>query len=100
MTELESMAEVKAMAPKVARCMNLLEGLIQNGKRLCNQFHWNDEVFYQLEEATQAMGYAMATLLTWDEDLESDSVVDLNAPQGLYVSKVVTVTKNEPGKEK
>ena len=94
MTELEAMAEVKAMAPKVARCMNLLEGLIQDGKRLCNQFHWNDEVFYQLEEAAQSMGYAMATLLTWDDDDPGTEAVTMLVP-GMYQSVTVTKTVKE-----
>lgn len=94
MTELESMAEIKAMAPKVARCMNLLEGLIQDGKRLCNQFHWNDEVFYQLEEAAQSMGYAMATLLTWDDESGTE-VVTMQPVPGIYQSVTVTKTTKE-----
>ena len=96
MTEAEAIAKAKMMAKKLAHSLNMLEGMIIEGKSMCNLFHWNDEVFYQIEEAAQSLGFAMATLLNWDE---TDPIEQEYPPvPGLYQSS--TVVYDTPEEEK
>lgn len=57
---------------RIAKCLNLLEVSAQEIKWACEAERWNDEVVFQIEEAATKLGYALATLMRWDDDPAED----------------------------
>lgn len=57
---------------RIAKCLNLLEASAQEMKWACEAEHWNDEVVFQIEDAATKLGYALATLMRWDDDPAED----------------------------
>lgn len=41
-------------------------------KFICGEMDWNDDVAFVIDEASTRLGQALATLVTWDEDIEED----------------------------
>lgn len=54
----------------IAKCLNILENVSQEIKWACEAEQWNDEVAYQIDDASLKLGFALATLLNWDKNLE------------------------------
>ena len=58
----------------VAKVINTLEAVVDKVKWACESAEWNDDVAYQISEAAEKLGYALATLTTWDG--EDDQLTD------------------------
>lgn len=58
---------------RVAKALNLLETSVQELKWACEDQGWNDEVVYQIEDASVKLGFALATLTCWDDPSTEDS---------------------------
>lgn len=64
---------IESSKKKLAKVLNQLESLNQDIKFACELANWNDDVCFQIEDAGIKLGYALATLTTWDDDCnESD----------------------------
>ena len=61
---------IQVAALKVARAVNLLSDEPERLKATCAAHNWNDEVAYTIENAIERLGIALATLTTWQEDIE------------------------------
>lgn len=56
---------------RIAKCLNLLEATKTELHWACDSEEWNDEIVFQLEEAATKLGYALATLVRWDDPDET-----------------------------
>ena len=54
----------------VAKAMNLLEAAEEKIKWACEDADWDQGVAYQISDAAEKLGYALATLTTWDDESE------------------------------
>jgi len=61
----ERIEESKKM---VAKAINILEAAVEKVKWACEDADWDSGVMYQISEAAEKLGYALATLTTWDDD--------------------------------
>jgi hypothetical protein len=52
----------------VAKAINILEAAVERVKWACDDGDWDSGVAYQIEEAAEKLGYALATLTTWDDE--------------------------------
>lgn len=62
---------VESAKYRIAKCLNMLETTAQELHWACEAEGWNDEVAFQIEEAAQKLGFALATLYRWDDSEES-----------------------------
>ena len=62
----ESIEKAKS---RLAIVLNMLEITVQELKWACESQKWNDDVVFQIEEASTALGYSLATLINWDKDI-------------------------------
>lgn len=58
---------------RIAHAINLLEVGNQELKWACESMGWNEEVTYQVSEAIERLGMALATLTRWDESDEAEA---------------------------
>ena len=65
-------ARVEKAKERIAKALMFLETSSQELKWACASMGWNDEVAYELDEAATKLGYSLATLVTWDEDLSDE----------------------------
>lgn len=67
--EKEELAQLRIenSRKRVAHALNLLETANQELKWACESMKWNDEVAYQVGEAAEKLGYALATLTRWND---------------------------------
>lgn len=63
-----AMSRISSSRQKIAKALNLLEAASDEIRLACDSQDWNDEVFYQVEEASKSLGFALATLVRWDEE--------------------------------
>lgn len=66
----EKIEESKKM---VAKAINILEATVEKVKWACEDADWDNGVMYQISEAAEKLGYALATLTTWDDDGDSQN---------------------------
>lgn len=59
---------------RVAHALNLLEIASQELRWACESMEWNDEVTFQVEDAIIKLGPALATLVRWNDDPDSNEV--------------------------
>jgi len=73
-TEKLALAEerIKNGLKRVAKCLNMLETASQEIKWACESQRWNDDVAFQIDEAATKLGFALATLTNWDDDVDSE----------------------------
>jgi len=71
-TDKERLADERSERAKknVAKAINLLETGNQDLKWACESMGWNDEVTFQISEAVERLGMALATLVNWDDAAE------------------------------
>ena len=55
---------------RLAKCLNMLEATSQELKWACEAEHWNEEVTFQIDDAAMKLGFALATLMNWDDECE------------------------------
>lgn len=58
---------------RIAKCLNMLEATAQELRWACEAEQWNEEVVFQIEEAAMKLGFSLATLDRWDDDLENET---------------------------
>lgn len=58
---------VETTTKRVAHAINLLETGNQELKWACEAMEWNDEICYQISDAIQMLGMALATLVRWND---------------------------------
>lgn len=51
----------------IAKILNQLETTSQELKWACESQNWNDDITYQVDDAAIKLGYALATLVNWNE---------------------------------
>ena len=61
---------IESSRKKLAKVLNQLESLNQDIKFACELAKWNDDVYFQIEDAGIKLGYALATLTTWDDEYD------------------------------
>lgn len=75
--DIKNLAEqrIENARKNLAKVINLIESLNMDVKSACSLMEWNDEVAYQIDDAATKLGYALATLTTWN-DFDEDSCKD------------------------
>ena len=63
----EDKRTIQELTHYVAKSINMLEYVALRGLPLSESRGWNDEVFYQVKEAIEKLGCALATLTEWWE---------------------------------
>ena len=52
----------------LAKVLNQIEALKDEVEFACHLAEWNDEVVFQIGDAAKELGFALATLTTWDDE--------------------------------
>ena len=65
---------IESSRKKLAKVLNQLESLNQDIKFACALANWHNEVCFQIEDAGIKLGYALATLTTWDDDCDETDI--------------------------
>ena len=65
---------IESSRKKLAKVLNQLESLNQDIKFACELAKWNDDVYFQIEDAAIKLGYALATLTTWNDDCDETDI--------------------------
>lgn len=55
---------------RLAKCLNMLEITTEELRWACEDQGWDSMVVYGIDEAAVKLGYALATLIRWDEPVE------------------------------
>lgn len=71
MTTDEANAKISTCIHDLSIVIQKIEQIVDKGKYVCEQMGWDEEVFWEIDEAGKKAGYALASLTTWDEDIES-----------------------------
>lgn len=58
---------IESSKKKLAKVLNQLESLNQDIIFACEIANWNNDVCAQIEDAAVKLGYALATLTSWDD---------------------------------
>ena len=58
---------IESAKKSLAKVLNEIEELNLKIKCACSLAKWDDEVSYQIDEAATKLGYALATLTTWND---------------------------------
>ena len=71
-SDMERMCEgrIETGRKRLAKAICLLESARMEVGSACEMMGWNDEVAFTMDEAATKLGYALATLDTWDDGLE------------------------------
>lgn len=56
----------------LAKCLSMLETSSQEVKWACESQNWNEDVAYLMDEAATKLGFALATLVQWDDEPEEE----------------------------
>ena len=75
-TQLKIIGDERALAEErisksagcIAKALNLLEAATEDIRFACDSQGWNDEVYYQVEDAAKSLGFALATLHRWNDE--------------------------------
>lgn len=77
MNDEESLAQLRIenSRKRVAHALNLLETVNQELRWACESMEWNDDIVYQVGEAAEKLGYALATLTRWNDPDQNTSEI-------------------------
>ena len=64
-----SIERVENAKKRIAKILNMLQVTNQELKWACESQNWNEDVIYDIEDAGLKLGYALASLMTWDEEI-------------------------------
>ena len=64
-----SIERVENAKKRIAKVLNMLQVTNQELKWACESQNWNEDVIYDIEDAGLKLGYALASLMTWDEEI-------------------------------
>lgn len=56
----------------ISKALNLIEGASITMESACDRNGWNDEVVYQIKEAATNLGFSLATMNRWYDDVEKE----------------------------
>ena len=62
--------QIDRSVKRLAKALNLIEAMRDELQFVFEQTDWNDEVKYQIDEASAKLGFSLATLATWYDDPE------------------------------
>ena len=65
-----SIERVENAKKRIAKILNMLQVTNQELKWACESQNWNEDVIYDIEDAGLKLGYALASLMTWDEEIQ------------------------------
>ena len=65
-----SIERVENAKKRIAKILNMLQVTNQELKWACESQNWNEDVIYDNEDAGLKLGYALASLMTWDEEIQ------------------------------
>lgn len=84
-----SKERIDTSVKRVAQIINTNEAVIQDLQWACDAEKWNDDVVCQLKEAQMLLGEALATLVNWFDDADSEEERQLQeiAKQALQMSE-------------
>lgn len=84
-----SKERIDTSVKRVAQIINTNETVIQDLQWACDAEKWNDDVVCQLKEAQMLLGEALATLVNWFDDADSEEERQLQeiAKQALQMSE-------------
>lgn len=76
MKDNEELAQerVENTKKRVAHALNLLEVGRQELGWACESMGWNDEILCTLDAAAEKLGFALASLVRWNEDQDVSEV--------------------------
>lgn len=66
-----SIERVENAKKRIAKILNMLQVTNQELKWACESQNWNEDVIYDIEDAGLKLGYALASLMTWDEEISN-----------------------------
>ena len=66
--------QIDRSVKRLAKALNLIEAMRDELQFVFEQTEWNDEVKYQIDEAAAKLGFSLATLSTWYDDVRQDAV--------------------------
>jgi hypothetical protein len=64
-----SIERVENAKKRIAKILNMLQVTNQELKWACESQNWNEDVIYDIEDAGLKLGYALASLMTWDDEI-------------------------------
>jgi hypothetical protein len=64
-----SIERVENAKKRIAKILNMLQVTNQELKWACESQNWNEDVIYDIEDAGLKLGYVLASLMTWDEEI-------------------------------
>lgn len=67
-----SKERIDTSVKRVAQIINTNEAVIQDLQWACDAENWNDDVVCQLKDAQMLLGEALATLVNWFDDADSE----------------------------
>ena len=84
-----SKERIDTSVKRVAQIINTNEAVIQDLQWACDSEKWNDDVVCQLRDAQMLLGEALATLVNWFDDADSEEERQLQeiAKQALKMSE-------------
>lgn len=77
MTSKEELAQerVENTKKRVAHALNLIEVGRQELGWACESMNWDDEILYELDGAATKLGFALATLVRWNDIGQDESEI-------------------------
>ena len=71
----EYTVQIERSRKRLAKALNLIEALYEDLEFVFEQrTDWNNDITWQIEEATTKLGFALATLTNWyDEEEENEN---------------------------
>lgn len=67
--DFESVSEATKF---ISKALNLIEGASNMMEFACDRNGWNDDVVYQMREAATNLGFSLATMNRWYDDVEKE----------------------------
>ena len=64
-----SIERVENAKKRIAKILNMLQVTNQELKWACESQNWNEDVIYDIEDAGLKLGYTLASLMTWDDEI-------------------------------
>lgn len=67
--EAISLERVEKAKKRISKILNMLQITNQELKWACESQDWNEDIIYDIEDAGLKLGYVLASLMNWDEDI-------------------------------
>ena len=70
---VEKDERIDASIKRISKILNLLEVTEETLDSACESHGWDNGVVYQIQDAAKSLGYALATLNRWYDDIDAES---------------------------